>query len=122
MKTTAIIPIKMNNERLPGKNTKLLGTKPLIHYIQESLLASTGIDQIYTYCSDPAISDFLLDGVNFLKRSEILDLPTSNFTQIFSSFMSEVDSEVYIYAHATAPFVSVKTLSMGPWKKVISYR
>lgn len=111
MKTTAIIPIKMNNERLPGKNTKLLGTKPLIFYIQESLLASKGIDQIYTYCSNPTISDFLLDGVNFLKRSEILDLPTSNFTQIFSSFMSEIDSDVYVYAHATAPFVSVKTIN-----------
>ena len=111
MKTTAVIPIKLQNERLPGKNTKLLGDKPLIHYIQESLLASDGIDEIYTYCSNPEITEYLLSGVRFLKRDEILDLPTSNFTQIFSSFMSDVDSDIYVYAHATAPFVTVHTIN-----------
>lgn len=111
MKTTAIIPIKMNNERLPGKNTKLLGNKPLIHYVQESLLASEGIDGIYTYCSNPEITEYLLNGVRFLKRDESLDLPTSNFTQIFSSFMADVDSDIYVYAHATAPFITVQTIN-----------
>ena len=111
MKTVAIIPIKMNNERLPGKNTKLLGNKPLIHYIQESLLASSGIDEIYTYCSNPQISDYLLIGVGFLKRSQYLDLPTSNFTQIFENFMADIDSDIYVYAHATAPFISVQTVN-----------
>ena len=30
MKIVAVMPIKMNNERLPGKNTKILGGKPLL--------------------------------------------------------------------------------------------
>lgn len=111
MKTTAIIPIKTNNERLPGKNTKLLGGNPLIQYIQESLLKANGIEQIYIYCSDRRICDYMLKGVEFLQRSEQLDLPTSNFTQIFESFMSEIDSDIYLYAHATAPFVSVNTIN-----------
>ena len=32
MKTVAIMPIKLKNERLPGKNTKLLAGKPLLQY------------------------------------------------------------------------------------------
>ena len=30
MSIIAIMPIKLQNERLPGKNTKLLGDKPLL--------------------------------------------------------------------------------------------
>ena len=37
MKIVAIMPIKLNNERLPGKNTKLLGNVPLMDYELESL-------------------------------------------------------------------------------------
>lgn len=111
MKTVAVIPIKMNNERLPGKNTRLLGGLPLIHYIQKSLLCADGIDRIYTYCSDMKICDFLINGVEFLRRSDKLDLPTSNFTQIFESFMLDIDSDIYVYAHATAPFISVSTIN-----------
>lgn len=111
MKIIAIIPIKMNNERLPGKNTKLLGDKPLIHYIQESLKKAEGLDKTYVFCSNPNIEEFLLDEVSFLKRDKSLDLPTSNFTQIFESFMKEVDADIYVYAHATAPFVTVETIN-----------
>lgn len=110
MKTVAVIPIKTDNERLPGKNTKLLGDKPLIYYIQRNLLSAAGIDEIYVYCSDITIRDYLLPGVKFLQRDPVLDLPTSNFTQIFSAFMAEKDADIYLYAHATAPYVKTETI------------
>lgn len=106
----SVTPIKLNNERLPGKNTMTLGNKPLISYIQESLLASSYINERYVYCSDPTIQDYLLPGVYYRKRNKSLDLPTSNFTKIFAEFMEDVDADIYIYAHATAPFVSVETI------------
>ena len=38
MKTVAVVPIKMNNERLPGKNTKCFDNgEPLIKYVLSSL-------------------------------------------------------------------------------------
>ena len=38
MKTVAFVPIKLNNERLPGKNTKcFINGKPLITYILDTL-------------------------------------------------------------------------------------
>ena len=102
-KVVSIIPIKMNNERLPGKNTKSLNGKPLIHYVQENLLATNGIDERYVYCSNDEIRNFLLPGITFLKRPEYLDKPTSNFTQIFEEFMKAIPADIYVYAHATAP-------------------
>lgn len=110
MKTIAIMPIKLSNERLPGKNTMLLGGKPLL---QHQLLATkqTGLaDEIYVYCSDEAVCPYLPEGVQFLKRSAQLDLPTSNFTQIFTAFSNAVPADIYVYVHATAPFITPETI------------
>lgn len=111
MKKVAIMPIKLNNERLPGKNTMLLGGKPLL---QHQLLATqqTGLaDEIYVYCSDETVCPFLPEGVTFLKRPAELDLPTSNFTQIFTTFSNAVPADIYVYVHATAPFITPDTIT-----------
>lgn len=106
-----IMPIKLNNERLPGKNIKLLDGKPLIHYGLTALLESGKLDVIYVFCSDDAIREYLLEGVNFMKRPDFLDLPASNFTQIFDEFRKRADADIYVYAHATAPFISADTVN-----------
>ena len=53
MKTVAFIPVKLNNERTPGKNTKAFadGT-PLIHFVQRELLELKKkgvIDRIFVF-------------------------------------------------------------------------
>lgn len=104
------MPIKLKNERCPGKNTKMLGTKPLLQYELDSLKKTGLCDSINVYCSDEAVVPFLPEGVNFIQRPKDLDLPTSNFTQIFTNFMNEQDADIYVYAHATAPYISVETM------------
>lgn len=110
MKIAAIMPIKLNNERLPGKNVMLLGGKPLLQHQLIALQETDLLQEIYVYCSNDAVCEYLPDGVSFLLRSPELDLPTSNFSQIFSAFSNEVPADVYVYAHATAPFISVETI------------
>lgn len=110
MKIVAIMPIKLQNERLPGKNTMVLGDKPLLQHELDTLKDTKMLDEIIVYCSDEAVTEYLPEGVRFLKRPEYLDLPTSNFTQIFENFMSEVNADIYVYAHATAPFISLNTM------------
>ena len=110
MKIVAIMPIKLQNERLPGKNTKLLGDKPLLQYELISLVETGLLDSINVYCSNESVCEYLPDGVNFIKRPDFLDLPTSNFSQIFENFIKVVDADIYVFAHATAPFVSVNTM------------
>lgn len=110
-KIVGVMPIKLNNERLPGKNTKLLGEKPLIQYVLSTLLESQKLNKIYVFCSNEVIKESITDGVEFLKRPAFLDLPTSNFTQIFEEFIKLVKADVYVYAHATAPFITTDTLN-----------
>ena len=109
-KITAVVPIKLNNERVPGKNTKILGGRPMISYILQALLDCNRCDEIYVYCSQESIIPYLPDGVKFKKRPENLDLPTANFTQIFEQVLVDLPSDIYVYAHATAPFLKADTI------------
>lgn len=110
MRVAAVIPIKLHNERLPGKNTKLLCGIPLIKYILTTLLECQNIDDIYVYCSSDIVLEYIPDGVSFLKRPTYLDAPTANFTQIFEAFSNEVKADIYVYTHATAPLIKSRTI------------
>lgn len=110
-KIVSVIPIKLNNERLPNKNIRLLGGLPLITYIQRALLNVELIDERYVFCSDEHICQFLEPGICYLRRSPELDRNTTNFTQIFDSFIKRIEADIYVYAHATAPFIKGETIS-----------
>lgn len=111
MKTVAMVPIKMNNVRLPNKNILCFDNgDPLCTYILKTLLKVNEINQIYVYCSDERIKEYLPQGVQFLKRSTCLDQDTTKINEVISSFVKEIDSDVYILTHATAPFVKKDSL------------
>lgn len=104
------MPIKLNNERLPGKNTMLLGGIPLLQYELNNLCKIECIEKVYVYCSNESIISYLPEKAEFLRRAKSLDLPTSNFSQIFDAFKSQINSDIYVYAHATAPFIKKETM------------
>lgn len=120
MKVVAFVPIKLNNERLPGKNIKRFddGT-PLISCILKTLLDVKGLDEIYVYCSDDAIEEYLPSGVRFLRRSPNLDLSSTKINEVLSSFARDVPADVYVLAHATAPFIRAESIEHGI-EKVVS--
>ena len=68
MKVVALVPIKLNSQRLPHKNILDLGGKPLCAHMTENLLKVKGIDEIYVYCSDEQITKYMPEGIKFLKR------------------------------------------------------
>lgn len=109
-KITAVMPVKLNNERLPGKNLRLLGTRPLLQYALSNLQGTGLTDRIYVYCSNRDIVRYLPDGISFAARPQDLDLPSSNFTQIFEAFFRQHEADIYVYVHATAPFVTTATM------------
>lgn len=111
MKTVAMVPIKLNSERVKEKNLRPFcdGT-PLIQFILKALVASKKIDEVYVYCSDSRIQDFLIDGVRFLKRPAFLDGNNCNCNDIIREFMKEVDADLYVISHATAPFTKTESI------------
>lgn len=114
MKTVAIVPMKLNNRRLPQKNTKsFTNGKPLCYYILSTLLKVEGIDEVYVYCSNPDICEFIPEGVKYLKRSESLDQDTTKMNVVLKCFAADVPADIYVMTHTTAPFVKPESIKEG---------
>jgi len=106
--------MKLNNQRLPQKNTKCFTDgRPLCQYILSTLQEVREIDEIYVYCSSPEIQNYIPKGVKYLQRSKALDLDTVKMNEILHCFAKDVPAEIYVLAHATAPFVSKEAFEKG---------
>ena len=110
MKTVAFVPIRLNSRRVEGKNLRLLGGRPLMTYILDTLRDCERIDETYVYCSDPDIARHLPDGVKFLRRDPALDSDSTLGEEIYDAFTREVDADIYVLAHATSPFIRRATV------------
>ena len=98
-KIVAIVPMKLNNQRLPQKNTKAFTNgKPLCYYILSTLLK---------------IKKYIPSGVKYLKRSESLDQNTTKMNEVLKAFAKDVPADVYVMTHTTAPFISKKKKKKG---------
>lgn len=114
MNVVAVVPMKLNSRRLPQKNTKSFKNgKPLCYYILSTLMEVNEINQVYVYCSNPDIKEFIPGGVKFLQRPKCLDQDTTSMTEVLNCFTKEVPADIYILSHATAPFITKESISVG---------
>ncbi len=110
MKVVAFVPIRLNSKRVVGKNLKMLGDKPLLQYVLDTLNSTAVIDEVYVYCSNEDIIPLLPEGVKFLKRDESLDRDETLGQEIYDAFTKDVDADVYVLAHTTSPFIKATTI------------
>lgn len=111
-KVVSFIPIKLNNQRLPGKNLKALNGKPLCEYLFQTVKQIESITEKYVYCSDEKIKDYIPSGLSFLKRDAYLDGFQVKGLEIIDYFIKDVDADIYVLTHVTQPFTkaaSIKT-------------
>ena len=108
MKIVSFIPIKLNNQRLPGKNLLPLNGRPLCDYIFDTICKVKDINERYVYCSDEAILPYIAPyqsrGLTFLKRDKYLDGFQVKGLEIISRFVHDVPADIYVLTHVTSPF------------------
>lgn len=110
MKTVAFVPIKLNSQRLPKKNILPIAGHPLCWHICNSLIQAKGIDEVYVYCSEEEVMNYLPQGVRFRKREKWLDGDLVKGCDIYQNFIQEVEADVYVLAHTTSPFVEISSI------------
>lgn len=113
MKTVAFVPVKLNSQRLPHKNILPVAGHPLCWHICRSLLKARNIDEVYVYCSDERVMEYLPEGVVFRRRDRRLDGDLIKGFEIYRSFISEVDADIYVLAHTTSPFIKTASIENG---------
>lgn len=109
MRTVVFVPIKLNSQRTPGKNIRRFddGT-PLITLFLKTLVQVQGIDEIYVFCSDDSIKEYLIPGVKYFKRPKYLDTQDATPQDIIREFFNNIEADIYAVCHCTSPFVSVE--------------
>jgi CMP-N-acetylneuraminic acid synthetase len=112
MKTVAFIPIKLNNERFPGKNTLSLSDGvPLITRICNKALQVGDIEKTYVFCSSPEVQKYLPEGVKWLQRDKSLDGGNALISDVNAAFIKRIPSNIYVSLRATSPFVATSTIA-----------
>ena len=110
MKVVALVPIKLNSQRLPHKNILPLAGKPLCWHILDTLCQVDKIDEVYVYCSDEEVVKYIPAQAIFLKRDKELDEDLVKGFDIYRKFIAEVDADVYVLAHTTSPFIKKSSI------------
>ncbi len=110
MKVVAFVPIKLNSQRLPHKNILPIAGHPLCWHLCNTLLKVNNIDEVYVYCSDERVTDYIPEGVILKKRDKKLDGDLVKGFDIYRSFISDVDADVYVLAHTTSPFIKQESI------------
>lgn len=110
MRVVAFVPIKLNSQRLPHKNILPIAGHPLCWHLCNTLVHSKGINEVYVYCSDEEVMKYLPEGVKFKKREKRLDGDQIKGFEIYHNFIKAVDSDVYVLAHTTSPFIKISSI------------
>jgi len=123
MKIVCFVPIKLNSQRLPNKMLLPLGNKILCQHIFDTLLqVKKEIDiDIYCYCSNEKIKEYLPNNIIFLKRDKLLDTNETKGIDIYTSFINLINSDIYCLCHATSPFISSNKIIEGLNKTITGY-
>lgn len=112
MKTVAFVPLKLNNERVPGKNLKAMGDgKILLSFILDTLVdvKKRGfLDEIVVFCSQGRVKEYLPADVKFLSRPDFLDTQKAKSNDIIREFLKSYNADIYVMCHATSPFIKAE--------------
>lgn len=113
--TVALLPMKANSERVPGKNFKQFAGKPLFRWILDSLIAVPEIDLVVinTDARDALAERGLLDGDKVLIRDRKPDLCGDHVSmnRVLADDIEHVQADTYLMTHATNPLLSSSTIS-----------
>lgn len=110
-KVVSFIPVKLNNQRLPGKNLMDLDGRPLCDYIFQTVRQIDTIHEKYVYCSDDKIKEYMPEGLTYLKRDSCLDGGHVKGLEIIERFVKDVKADVYVLTHVTQPFTKAESIT-----------
>ena len=111
---TALVPMRHHSQRVPGKNYRPLGGKPLFHHILESLLACPQIDRVVVDTDSPPVMDSLrqhFPQVTLIERPEHLRANETPTNEVLLHDTAQVQADFYLQTHSTNPLLRPETIS-----------
>jgi len=110
----ALVPMRHHSERVPGKNFRQLGDRPLFAHIIDTLLTCSGLDEIVIDTDSPEIRQLASrrygSAVILLPRPDHLSDGTTSMNDVLLHDVGEIAAEIYLQTHSTNPFLRRETI------------
>jgi CMP-N-acetylneuraminic acid synthetase len=113
-KMVALVPMRHESVRVPGKNYRPFAGKPLFHHILMTLSQVPQIDAILVDTDSDLIIDDIkanFPEVNTLIRPESLRGDEVPMNKILLYDTSIIDADVYLQTHSTNPLLRPETIA-----------
>ena len=114
LKVVALLPMKANSTRVPGKNFKDFCGKPLFKWILDALLAVDEIDQVIinTDAKEILIANGLVesDRVVIRQRKASICGDDVSMNVVLADDVDNIDADIYMMTHTTNPLLSADTI------------
>jgi len=113
-KIVALVPMRHDSQRVPGKNYRSLAGKPLFHHIISTLLACPEIFEVVVDTDSPTIMSGLREHfpqVRILERPDFLRAGDVPMNEVLHYDTSQVEAEFYLQTHSTNPLLRPQTVS-----------
>lgn len=113
-KIVALVPMRHESVRVPGKNYREMAGKPLFYHILETLQRCPEISQIVVDTDSPLIMQGLKESfpdVIALVRPLHLRADTTPTNEILMHDTAQVSGDLYLQTHSTNPLLKPETIS-----------
>jgi CMP-N-acetylneuraminic acid synthetase len=113
-KIVALLPMRHDSQRVPGKNYRPMAGRPLYHYIVETLLACREIAEVVVDTDSPNILEGLTESfpqVRVLERPLHLRGGEVPMNEVLLHDTGQVQADFYLQTHSTNPLLRHETIS-----------
>ena len=110
----ALVPMRHHSQRVPGKNYRSLGGKPLFHHVIQSLLAVPEVSEVVVDTDSPEVKSGLqafFPEVRIIDRTEDLRADDIAMHEILLHDTSQIPAHRILHRHRTNPLLKPETIT-----------
>jgi CMP-N-acetylneuraminic acid synthetase len=112
----ALVPMRHDSERVPGKNYRPLAGRPLYHHIVSELLRTPAVTEVVIDTDSDLIRE---DAANAFPTVRVVERPTElrgglvPMNNVLLHDVQIIEADLYLQTHSTNPFLPSETIARG---------
>jgi len=113
-RVAALVPMRHDSKRVPGKNYRPFVGRPLYQHIIKSLLDCPAITEVIIDTDSPTIMEDVsgrFPEVRLIERPENLRADTIPMNDVLLHDVKQIEAAYYLQTHSTNPLLSTETIT-----------